>query len=536
VAAVGRRILFVVKELEGAEPLGALYVAGCLEQAGHHCRFVGTRGNDVLAEVARFQPHIVAAGTTTGIHRYYLGLFAEIKARFPGVLTLFGGPHPTYFPEVIQSPGVDVICQGEGEDAAVELADALENDRDTTAIRDLWVKRERVIYSNPARELRRDLDSLPFPPRRLLYEYDARLRLRPLKSFTTNRGCPFPCSYCFNPSLVDHYGSSWKKVRIRSPANVIEELVRVRRDGPLQVIGFRESIFVYSTKWLREFGELYRREIRLPYYCHVRGDLMTEEMVELLAWSGCHTVNLGIETANERLANGVLHRNIKMEKLKNGVRLLKRAGIVVFSDNILGIPSGTLEDDLATLDLNVELDVDYAAATLCTPYPGTGIAKYALENGYYDGNFEDIDDSYYTESVLRFSSVREKRRIENLHKLFAITAALPALRPLVLRLLDLPSNDFFYSAFRAWYYICHVTDVMPRRPNLEQLVEGLLSVFGIYRGQDPNVFPTPAPEALPIVARATTTDSSELAPAAHVPSSALIRRAPSEKVEPLRVL
>jgi len=51
------------------------------------------------------------------------------------------------------------------------------------------------------------------------------------------------------------------------------------------VIGFRESIFVYDAHWLREFGDLYRREINLPYYCHVRGDMMTEEMVDLLAWS-----------------------------------------------------------------------------------------------------------------------------------------------------------------------------------------------------------------------------------------------------------
>jgi hypothetical protein len=227
---------------------------------------------------------------------------------------------------------------------------------------------------------------------------------------------------------------------------------------------------------------------------------MTEEMVELLAWSGCHTVNLGIETANEQLANDVLKRNIKMDKLRNGVRLLKKAGIVVFADNILGIPSGTLADDLATLDLNIELDVDYAAATLCTPYPGTGIARFAQENGYYDGNFEDIDDSYYTESVLRFSSPLEKRQIENLHKLFAVAAALPALRPILRKLLDLPPNDFYYSTFRAWYYICHVTDVMPRRPSLSQLAEGLLSIFGVYRGQDPNVYPTPAAAHLPIVA------------------------------------
>ena len=494
---VAIKVLFVVKEIEGAEPLGALYVAGCLAQAGHECRFVGTRGNDVADEVRRFRPHIVAFGATTGLHRYYLGLAAHLKDIHPDCLTLMGGPHPTYFPEVIQTRGLDVICRGEGEDATVELADALAAGKDHRFIPDLWVKEAGHIYRNPPRPLRRDLDEIPFPPRQLLYDYDDSLRLRPLKSFTTNRGCPFPCSYCFNPSLVDHYGASWKKVRIRSPENVVRELAEVRSQGPLHVIGFRESIFVYSTSWLRAFGELYRREIGLPYYCHVRGDMMTDEMVELLAWSGCHTVNLGIETANERLANEVLRRQIKMDRLIAGIKRLKKAGIVVFADNIVGIPGGSLADDLDTLQLNIDLDVDYAAATLCTPYPGTGIAKYAVDNGYFSGDFDLIDDSYYTESVLQFSSAGEKRQIENLHKLFAVTAAIPALLPLTKRLIKLPPNDWFYSAFRAWYYICHVTDVMPRRPNLEQMKEGLLSIFGIYRGFDRNRFDLPPTEELP---------------------------------------
>src|SRR6185503_3320221 len=188
---------------------------------------------------------------------------------------------------------------------------------------------------------------------------------------------------------------------------------------------------------------------------------------------------------------------VKMKELTAGIRLLKKAGIVVFADNILGIPGGTLEDDFATLQMNIDLDVDYAAATLCTPYPGTGIATFAVDNGYFSGDFDLIDDSYYTESVLKFSSESERVQIENLHKLFAVTAAIPALLPLVKKLIKLPPNDWFYSAFRAWYYICHVTDVMPRRPNRKQLAEGLLSIFGIYRGFDRNRFDLPPTEELP---------------------------------------
>lgn len=522
-----KKVLFVVKEIEGAEPIGALYVAGCLREAGHDCAFVGTRGNDVARAVQRWDPDVVAFGATTGLHKYYVGLAAHLRERGSRAVHLMGGPHATYFPEVVFSPGIDVVCRGEGEDAAVELVDAIDRGEDHRAIPDLWVKHEGKVWKNPARPLRRDLDAIPFPPRELLYAYDDSLRMRPLKSFTTNRGCPFPCSYCFNPSLVDHYGSSWKKVRIRSPENVVAEIAQVMRAGPLQVVGFRESIFVYSASWLRRFGELYRSEIGLPYYCHLRADILDQEMVELLAWSGCHTVNVGIETANERIANEVLRRHIKMERLKSGIRMLKRAGIVVFADNIVGIPSGTIEDDLATLALNVELDVDYAAATLCTPYPGTGIAKYAVENGYFDGDFDSIDDSYYTESVLRFRSPEEKRAIENLHKLFAVAAGFPRLVPLLGGLLRLPPNDFFYALFRAYYLIVHMTDVMPRRPDLAQLRECALSIFGVYRGVDPNWHSPPRPEWLPTV---------DVAADASRPARDLVRlrRRPDEKVQDAR--
>ncbi len=39
---------------------------------------------------------------------------------------MFGGPHPTFFPEVIENEGIDVIGIGECEYAMLELVDALE--------------------------------------------------------------------------------------------------------------------------------------------------------------------------------------------------------------------------------------------------------------------------------------------------------------------------------------------------------------------------------------------------------------------------
>jgi hypothetical protein len=71
--------------------------------------------------------------------------------------------------------------------------------------------------------------------------------------------------------------------------------------------------------------------------------------------------------------------------------------------------------------------------------------------------------------------------------------------PIVKALIKLPPNDFYYAMFRAWYLICHMTDVMPRRPDWAQLRESALSIFGVYKGVDPNWHSPPRPEWMPTV-------------------------------------
>jgi hypothetical protein len=141
-----------------------------------------------------------------------------------------------------------------------------------------------------------------------------------------------------------------------------------------------------------------------------------------------------------------------------------------------------------------------------------------------------IDDSYYTESVLSFSSESEKRQIENLHKVFAVVAAIPALLPLAKRLLKLPPNDFFYAMFRSWYLICHMTDVMPRRLKWKDLAESLLGIFGVYRGKDDNWHPSPPLQALP---DANVADSAIAETSPNAPVLTLRRKAQTQLREEL---
>jgi hypothetical protein len=66
---------------------------------------------------------------------------------------------------------------------------------------------------------------------------------------------------------------------------------------------------------------------------------------------------------------------------------------------------------------------------------------------------------------------------------------------------------------------------MPRRLSWEQLKESLLSIFGIYMGEDPNRYPTPEPEILPFAVERTATSTCS-------PDAGSGQLTPNSKAEP----
>lgn len=108
------KTLFIYKN-EFVEPMGLMYVSSFLKKHGHDCDFIDTRfEKNLIKEVQKISPDIIAYSITTGRHKFFQKLNQELKKRFK-FFSLFGGPHCTFFPEFIYEEGVDAICKGEGE-------------------------------------------------------------------------------------------------------------------------------------------------------------------------------------------------------------------------------------------------------------------------------------------------------------------------------------------------------------------------------------------------------------------------------------
>lgn len=334
------RVLFVLKQID-YEPQGILHLSSALKAAGHEVALTVEAQEDPVRFAQDYRPDILGYSVTTGSQGYYLDLNRRIRARVDA-LSVFGGPHPTYFPEMIDAEGVDAICLGEGEEAIVDLAGALAAGQPITGIANWWVKdAEGVIHRNDIRPPTPDLDTLPSPDHQLVFDKDPFTRGSGLKHFITGRGCPYNCAYCYNQAYQELYRGKGNVVRRRSVGKVLEELHWLRERYPLQFVVFLDDTFIWPRDWLEDFCARYPQEIGLPFFCNVRPNLVNEEVVRLLKEAGCVSVGFGLESGDDEMRNRVLGRRLTREQILKAAHLLRLAGIPFITTNMLGLPTGT---------------------------------------------------------------------------------------------------------------------------------------------------------------------------------------------------
>jgi radical SAM superfamily enzyme YgiQ (UPF0313 family) len=435
------------------QALGIASLSAVLLQAGHQTEVAA------LGDVARqnvllryFKPDLLCLSLITGQHPLFLERARQIKAAFPHLLVVAGGPHPTFYPECIDDPCLDAICRGEGDHALPAFAAAVaQNGTMPAALANWWIKQpDGSISRSEVARLIPDLDRLPYPDRGIFDR--AQRSAAPVTVFVmTSRGCPFDCSYCFNHAYRELYQGLGAICRRRSVDNVIAEIMQLQRRYPLQMVIFQDDTFNLDRSWLREFAGRYAHEIGLAFHCHLRADLLDETTVTMLRKAGCFSVKLGLEAGREEVRNGILKRGMSLEQFENACSLLHKNGIRFATENILGVPGTALDDDLYTYAVNRRVRPQHCFASLMQVYPRTGIAGYALRHGFATSPVTEFPATFYEDSVITISDKEQRGR---LRALFALGVSLNLPVWIVKLLLVLPLRKTFEYVDRLWKGYC----------------------------------------------------------------------------------
>ncbi|HOX37321.1 MAG TPA: radical SAM protein [Candidatus Brocadiia bacterium] len=447
------RILFLRRGTGVWDPQGIQYLSATLKQGGHEVRLFNDADPALMDRIAEWKPHVLAYSVTTGFHKHYLLLNKAIKNELPELrpISVFGGPHATFFPEMIETEGVDAVCRGEGELAFLDLIDRIAAGRDYTATDNFWVKTTKGIVRNDVRSFIEDLDSLPLPDRELIYSIDPFLRDLAPKTFFTSRGCPYRCTYCFNHAMRKLYKGKGKYIRTVSVDYVMRDIQACVDRYPVRFARFFSDVFNIFPDWFEEFCRQYKSRFNVPFMVNLRANLVDRKVGEMLADAGCKWAFLGMESGNDVVRNDLLHRDMDRETIRKAVRALQDSGVAVVTQSMIGLPGETFEEAMDTLRLTAECAPDYAWTSIYNPYPRTELGEYAVEKGFFDGDFNKIDYTFYSRSVLKFPRPRDKERIENLRKLLAISAHFKFLIPLVPALSVMPFPTAYQAMQQVWW-------------------------------------------------------------------------------------
>lgn len=422
------KVLFIVKPFK-VELLGIAYLAASLKKSGHEVQLLKTDDSQFMTDIFEFKPQILAYSVCTGEHKRFVELNRKIKEQYSAI-SVFGGAHPTYFPDLIYENGVDFIIRGEAEKSFKRLLERIQLHKNVKRIVDFY-------------PLEQYLDRLSFPDREFLYTYPEN-RNNLIKNVIVSRGCKFACPYCFNSIYRSFYkGQNW--VRYRSVDNVIRECQELK-EYPLELLYFQDDEFLTNPNlfpFLRTYGE----EVSIPFHCQIRIELLTFNVAQRLKDAGCKGVTFAVESGNSDIRQMLLNRKMSKEKILRSCKVLRDVGLKFRIENMVGLPGESLDQMLETLDLNIKCKPTIAWASIFQPYPGLPLGEYAKKEGYWIYGTDDIKETFFEDTVLNTSL---KREISNLQRLFSFIVSFPFLRLLVKYLIKLPRNRFYNWLYYRW--------------------------------------------------------------------------------------
>jgi radical SAM superfamily enzyme YgiQ (UPF0313 family) len=388
----------------------------------------GSNESRALREIAELAPDIVAYSICSNETARYSDINSRIR-QATGCFSLFGGPHPTFFPDFIAERGVDAICRGEADRVFLPFLASFGTDRMYATENFSFRLPDGTISENPLCGLLEDLDCLPLPDRGLLYARSPFLALSPIKTFMAGRGCPFNCAYCFNHAYHALYRGKGAILRTKSVNSVLREISSIVTEYPFTFAKFHDDVFGADRTWLTEFAERFPREVGAPFCCLVNPMMVTDDYAALLSRAGCSSVSVAIESGDENRRREILNRPGDNATIIAACRRLKAYGMRVNTLNMVGLPGETNADIMQTVELNRRAGADYADATVFQPYPGTPIMDYCRDHGLLDQHHAEFH-GHFSEPVLKISP-EQKADIMTARAMFAMMVDHPSLARLL---------------------------------------------------------------------------------------------------------
>ena len=369
---------------------------------------------DFNNKVKIFKPDIIGLSSTEANYKVGLNLLRSLE--YNNAFIIVGGAFAILSPDVvIEEDCIDAVCVGEGEVPLVKLCKSIQNGRIDYSIDNIWFKKDGKIIKNKYSSLSninlvpfQDWSPWPIPPRSLK-PMSGKIRATALVELS--RGCPFSCNYCANNFLNKKFKHNYRE---KSIDRFVEEIEHLKKEYNVDFVYISdETILTTSRKRFLEFIKKYRK-INLPFWCETRAEFIEYEKIKMLKDVGMESINIGIESGNEKFRRNILNRNVSNYKITKGVVEAIRAGVRVGVNVIIGFPNEDRNLIFETINLIRDINPTSVMVHLFQPYVKTPLREKCIKLKIIDKDY--ICGDYRTDAIS--TDKLSKQDLLGLHRTF----------------------------------------------------------------------------------------------------------------------
>ncbi len=383
-------------------PLSILYAAADSMKRGYRLDLIDLRcesrgWKEIIDERLKKGVRLVGISVMTGqplknardVSRY-------VKANYPGVKVVWGGPHVTVIPETIEEPFVDFLVRGYGSQALASLIEALRSDEpDFASIEGLSYTDENGEYRHNQRAAEFEILSHEDIPYDLIDirspHYERSIQGRRLFPIFTSIGCPYQCAFCVHPTIYKEInGAKWKAYEEDEVIEHIEFAIEKYQADHICFID--DTSFPKIERMRNLFKKIIAKKLNITM--EFRGARINEirkmddEFFRLMIEAGGRLLMVGVESGSDRVLKGFQKGITQAQILEVNRTLAQYPELQCYYNFIYGTPGETYEDLIETKKMVLQLLAENPKAYFgfggdWKPIPGTKTLEVAEKDFGY---------------------------------------------------------------------------------------------------------------------------------------------------------
>jgi len=348
--------------------------------------------SDVFKKIDEVKPHAVGFSLTTEEFMLHYSLIELIKARYPELPVIVGGPHVTHEPfHTIQTfPDIDYVCIGEGEITLTEWLTRIADGKKKEDMRDIAGLAFRdsswgVVTTAPRKKFD-DLNVLPDPAYDLIASPDDPDNVHKVFPISASYGCRYFCTFCSVP-----HGS----YRYIKPERMVSQIEHAIETYGVSYFAIRDSFWPPSSEWLNEFCDLVeRKELKFQFHFETRAGTLTYGQILRLKLIGCQAIAVGVESGDADMLKAI-KKGITPDMARKTFANLHRAGIPSIAFFMIGNQGENFDTVEKTVEFMHELNPTIMTLSTFIPFPGSeafGLVKDGDRHWWMSGRRVSICD------------------------------------------------------------------------------------------------------------------------------------------------